>query len=369
MNRTRRLIDPATGKTWSTRCDGELVIVSNGLPGKEKHADKPKADADTARAWAEQEEWARLKKGMVLATPDAAPGNPRMHRYIGGAYTGALSIADVGGRILCCRSGDSEHLIFVDANGVVSAPMDLPPNRLAWELIDLPAVERVLVLADDQVIAWSAQAQAFEPLTQSKMMPGRFLDAAGTRMAWYDAPDVVVKDLATGAELLRAPMEAQMYQGSVQMAGALSPDGATLACCAVEGEIQLIDVATGASRTWRGDFTQIDKLRFSGDGRWLLAKGRYAGWGLHCYDLAADAPRAGWPDLGDLGNSDFAIDPSGARLAIAQRYTLTVHDLATMAVQLTCRIEHVVRRADLAWIGSDTVAARTDYACVSMYAV
>ena len=29
MNRVRRLLDPATGKTWSTRCDGELVIVSN----------------------------------------------------------------------------------------------------------------------------------------------------------------------------------------------------------------------------------------------------------------------------------------------------------------------------------------------------
>jgi hypothetical protein len=369
MNRTRRLIDPATGKTWSTRCDGELVIVSNGLPGKEKHADKPKADPDTARAWAEQEEWARLKKGMVLVTPDAAPGDPRMHRYIGGAYTGALSIADVGGRILCCRSGDSQHLIFVDADGTIGAPIDLPPNRLAWEIVDAPALERALVLADDQVLGLSAQTNVFEALTESKLKPGHFLDAAGTRMAWYDAPDVVVRDVATGTELLRQTMEAQMYKGSVQMAGALSADGLTVACCAEEGEVKLFDVATAASRVWRGDFTQIDKLRFSSDGRWLVAKARYAGWGLHCYDLAADAPRAGWPDLGDLGNSDFGIDPTGTRLAIAHRSTLAVYDLQTMALQLTCRIEHVVRRADIAWIGSDTIAARTDYACVSMYAV
>ncbi|QEI06245.1 PQQ-binding-like beta-propeller repeat protein [Pigmentiphaga aceris] len=369
MNRVRRLLDPATGKTWSTRCDGELVIISNGFPGKEKHADKPKADAETARIWAEKEEWARLKKNMVLVTPDAAPGEPRMHCYLGGAYTGSLALADVGGRIMCSRSGDSEHLVFVSADGVISKPMDLPPNRLAWKIIHAPALDRVLVQADDQVIAWSDASGAFEALTESRARHGSFLDAAGTRIAWYDAPDVVVKDIATGKELFRRKFEAQIYKGSVQMTGALSPDGSTVAACAQEGEVVLFDIASGESRTWQGSFTQIDKLEFSGDGRWLIAKGRYAGWGLHCFDVAAGAARTDWPDLGDLGNGDFAIDPTGTRLAVTHRGHIEVFDLATMQSVLRFRVEHIVRRADIAWMGTDTIAVRTDYACASLYAV
>jgi hypothetical protein len=369
MTRTRRLIDPTTGKTWSTRCDGEVVVVSNGLPGKEKHADKPQADADSARIWAEKEEWARLKKGMVLVTPDAAPGNPRMHAYLGGAYTGSLAVADVCGRLLCSRSGEREHLVYVDADGRVGHPIDLPPNRLAWEIVNMPALGKVLVLADDQVLGLSHAADTFEELTGSKQRPGHFLDAAGTRMAWYDAPDLVVTDVATGTEVFRRNAEAHVYQGSVQMAGALSPDGGTVACCAKEGEVLIVDIASGASRAWEGTFTQIGKLRFSADGRWLLAQGRYAGWRVHCFDVAADTPRADWPDLGDLGHGDMAIDPTGTRLAISRRSTLEVYDLATMAHRLTCRLEHVVRRAEIAWVGSDSVAARTDYACISLYAV
>lgn len=369
MNRVRRLLDPATGKTWSTRCDGELVIISNGFPGKEKHADKPKADAETARIWAEKEEWARLKKGMVLVTPDAAPGEPRMHTYLGGAYTGSLALADVDGRIMCSRSGDTEHLVFVSADGVISEPMDLPPNRLAWKIVNAPALDRALVQADDQVIAWSDKTQAFEALSESRAQPGSFLDAAGTRIAWYDAPDIVVKDIATGTEVFRHKLEAQMYKGSVQMDGALSPDGGTLAACAHEGEIELFDVASGASTSWKGSFTQIEKMQFSADGRWLIAKGRYANWGMHCFDLAAGAPRADWPELGDVSQGDFAIDPTGTRLALLHRGHVEIFDLPTMKRVLRFRVEHIVRRADIAWMGSDTLAVRTDYACASLYAV
>jgi hypothetical protein len=369
MNRVRRLLDPATGKTWSTRCDGELVIISNGLPGKEKHADKPKADAETARNWAEQEEWARLKKGMVLVTPDAAPGEPRMHRYLGGGYTGSLALADIGGRMLCSRSGEREHLIFVGADAVLSEPLYLPPERLAWDIIDAPALGKVLVQADDQVIAWTEGAQVFESLSKAKGSGGGFVGVAGTRIAWYDAPEVVVKDLATGHELFRRKLEAQIYKGSVQLAGALSPDGATVACCVQEKEILVFDVASGESTSWQGSFEQIEEIAFSPDGRWLFAKGRYAGWALHCFDMSTRAPRTDWPALGDLSNGEFAIDPSSTRLAILHRGHVEIFDLATMKVLLRFQVEHVVRRANIVWMGSDAVAVRTDYACASIYAV
>jgi len=56
MVRERGLLDTATGKRWHTRCEGAVVRVRAGLPGKEKDSEKPQADAAAAVAWAQKAE-------------------------------------------------------------------------------------------------------------------------------------------------------------------------------------------------------------------------------------------------------------------------------------------------------------------------
>jgi hypothetical protein len=381
MTRTRVLQDPA-GKTWATRCDGPTVTVRAGVPGKEKESEKSHADAGAAIAHAQKEEWSRLKKGFVLATPEARAGEPRMHRYLGKGYTGAMPIADFNGRLLCSRNLASDvhpqaagrdQLVVIDAQAQETDAFEAPENTMIWNAQPAPALDRLLMRADHGVRAWSPATRSFETVAADNRSPASFLSVAGTRAAWFAQPELVVRDLslpAGGNDLLRHEAQPQLHGGHTpQMEGALSPQG-VLAFCVQAGEVQFLDVAGGTARpSWKGDFEMIVKLCFTPDGRWLLAKEQYGRWGLHCFDMETAAPRADWPALGDLANSDFALDPSGERLAVAHRGHIEVFEFATMKSLLRFAVDHVIKRCTIAWIGNDAIGVRTDYGCASLYAV
>lgn len=373
MTRQRTLHDPATGKTWATRCDGAQVVVTAGAPGKEKHSEKPHADARAALAWAQKEEWARLKKGHRLVDRQAAPGQPRLQLFLGKDYTGALVAASFEGRLLCNRydpEAEGDELLLIDADGGI-AQRAAVPDHLVWKAVDAPALGRVLLNVDHRPMAWTPGRDAPEALAGENDTPASFLSVAGTRAAWFDEPALVVHELAQGRELLRHPLAPEQYSGhSEQMEGALSPDGATVACCSRAGEVQLIDVASGAvTATWRGGFEMIEKLAFSADGRWLLALEQYGAWTLHAFDVAAGAPRADWPKLGDLSNADFALDAAGTRLALGRRGQVQVFALDDMRVLQRFAVDHALKRFALCWLGEDAIGVRTDLGCAAVYAL
>lgn len=381
MTRTRVLLDPA-GKTWATRCEGADVIVRAGAPGKEKESTKSQADAKAAIAHAQKEEWARLKKGFVLVNPEARAGEPRMHRYLGQGYTGAMPVADFKGQLLCSRNLASDvhpqaagrdQLVVIDAQAQETDTFEAPENTLIWNAVYTSALDRLLVRADHGVLAWSPATRTFETLAEQNRAPASFLSVAGTRAAWFAQPELVVRDLspsAGGSDLPRHEAHPQLHGGhTLQMEGALSSQG-VLAFCVQAGEVQFLDVAGGTARpAWKGDFEMIAKLCFTPDGRWLLAKEQYGRWTLRCFDMEAAAPRADWPDLGDLANSDFALDPSGERLAVAHRGHIEVFEFATMKSLLRFAVDHVVKRCAIAWTDNDAIGVRTDYGCASLYAV
>jgi hypothetical protein len=100
-------------------------------PGREKVAVKQHDDAQAACRWAAKEEWTRLKKGMVLIAPDALLGEPRLHRFIGGPYTGAMAIAPDGySRFFCNRFLEADEVIRVGTDAGGTACHSLP--REGW---------------------------------------------------------------------------------------------------------------------------------------------------------------------------------------------------------------------------------------------
>jgi hypothetical protein len=378
MSRVRQLHDPATGRAWSTQCDGDTVEIVSGSPGRARRAAKAMADQEAAVAYARKQEWARLKQGFVLASPAAAAGEPLMHRHLGGGFTGAMVAEDLAGQLLCNRydnrsdgAGDADsRLLLVAEDGSLPQSVILPGGRLPWQARYIPGLRRLLVRLDHQVFSGTVPLGSLEALTAPNSRPASFLGCAGIRAAWYAEPDIVVADLADGTELFRKAVPAQLHGGhSLQMEGALSPDGTMLAYCSRAGEVTICDVADGRVRhTWTGDFAMVSKLAFTPDGRRLIAREQYGRWRWHCLDLADGTHHADWLAPWDSVRSDLAISPEGRRMAIAHGTEVRVLDLATMQCLLRFPVEHAVRCCALAWVG-DKLGVLTDATCASLYQV
>lgn len=371
--RIRQLIDPKTKKTWSTRCEGATVFVSSGAEGKEKITEKPQADANAAIAWAEKEEWARLKKGFVLNNPLAKAGEPRMHYYRGRGYTGALPVFGVDGKMFCSIYDDTEFrdkVFLLNENAELTLLPELPQNRLIWEGFYQAELKKILLLADHQILSLAIGDNNFLALTRSNQKPVSCLHMSGARAVWYEEPDLVVTDVTNNQILLRLPMQYQTYSGhSPQMAATLSPDGNTLACCVHSGEILLIDIATGKIfDKLTGKFEMIVKMAFTSDSRYLIASEQYGEWKLLCFDLNTLSFRTDWITTHNIGTTEFAISENGSRIAIAQRSNVEIYNLTSLKKELSFRVEHQVKRFTMEWIGN-WLGVQTDYGCTSLYAL
>ena len=303
------------------------------------------------------------------------PQKPVMQLALGNIYTGALAVTGVAGKLLCNRfrsatSGD--ELVVLDARAEIVDHVDLPANSLAWEAVFAAAIDRVLINVDHQIVAWQLGA-GLEPLTPVGRVPASFLSVAGTRAAWFDAPNVIVRDLATGTDVFRHAVTPELYRGHTpQLAGALSPDGSMLACCSQAGTVDLFDVKRGSVvATIRGDFEMIEELAFTGEGRWLLAQELYGRNALLCFDAATGTPRADWPEL--LSPIDFSLDREGMRLALGTHhrervFEVEVFEISTMRALGTFAIDQVVKRFELAWVDDRTLGTHTDAGYASLYA-
>jgi hypothetical protein len=374
MPRVRQLRNPSTGKAWSTECDGEVVQIVSGAPGRERRTSKAMASPEAALAYACKQEWTRLKKGFVLASTAAAPGQPLMHRYLGRGYTGAMIAEDVAGQLLCNQletadaTATRSRLLLVAADGSVRQSVIVP--GLPWRARHIAQLGRLLVDADHQIFSCTVPLGHVEALTAPNSHPVSFLSCAGTRAAWYAEPDIMIADLADGTDLFRQAVPAELYGGhSPQMEGALSPDGAVLAYCSRAGEVIVRDVADGRVRhTWTDDFAMVSKLMFTPDGHRLIAREQYGRWRWYCLDLIDGTRYSDWLAPSGSDRADLAIEPGGSRAALARYNEVQVLDLATLRCLLRFPIEHAVRQSTLTWVGN-RLGVVTDYGCASLYAV
>jgi hypothetical protein len=369
MPRARALYDPATGKTWATRLDGAGTEVRQGPPGRERTTARDHDDAEAARRWAMREEWSRLRKGMALLDPGAAPGEPRLHRHLGGPYTGALAIAPYGdGGFVCNRCVEGDEMVRVGPDAGLAVGLAMTGERLVWRAAPVPGDGVVLLQVDGGVVRWRPGDDTAEEVIAYHHNPG-FLAVGGGRLAGYDGAAAVVLDLGGGGEVLRVPVRPELHGGhSLQMEGALSGDGRLLALCARPGEIAILEVASGrALTTLRGDFAMVRQMDFLPDGRRLLITETYGRWSLHCLDIETGRPDPGWTELRiDMGA--VALSPSGDRVAVSRRDRASIHDLDAGGPPRGFVLEHMVKLCAMAWLADDALAVRTDLSCASIYA-
>ena len=89
----KSLINLANGDRLNLRVQGQILISESIKNGKTRQTQKEFASTDEAQKACVKKEWESLKKGFVLQDSEAKAGDTSLHVYIGGGYTGALSVA------------------------------------------------------------------------------------------------------------------------------------------------------------------------------------------------------------------------------------------------------------------------------------
>ena len=368
--RQRRLKDNETGQTWSSLCDDVKLTIRSGQEGKERTREKVCETPDAALRYTQKEELTRLKKGWTLSEPGAPAGQPVMHCYLpGNGYTGAMAIAAVDDRLLCNRFADQTYdwLHLVGADGTILDTIDGPKSRLTWAARYLPDLDLVLLRTDHQITALSLSTRIFKALTQQNPHPVSCFATSGVLAAWYEEPEVVVRDLREKREIFRTEIPAEMDRGSVQMCAGLSADGSALAVCSKAGVIEIFDLGTGKARAeLRGGFKRVVKLEFFAGDRGLIAVEDHATSLVWGFDLDTLSQIPSWPRMRTSG--DIALDSPRARLAVANESSIELYELAGFGRLLRFEADHVVRRCSLAF-APPGIGVLTDLGCVSLYSV
>ena len=355
MTRVRALSDGTS--TYTTTIDGPHVTVTSGRPGRERTTTKDFADAGAALAWAEGQERARLRKGFTLvADSDAvAPGEPVLTIALERAYTGMLPLAQHDGALVTAhRDGDEDIALAFDLTG--------QPNELARTpalisaFVSTPA--GLLALADHRV--WRVAASALEPLTARHTPACSVLGASGSRVVWHQSGRLEVVQLAGPGEVLwTTPVEPELFHGHTPVLCAALGDQ-RVAWSAGGGIVTVRDLATGDERVIDG-FVMPAALAFWGDHLIvgdLYAHARYLP-PLRVFD-SAGAPFGWWTPPGPAPHA-FAVSPDGTRLAVSSGpYGVTIHRFGEPEPELSFRVDHVARRAELAWLDDARLGVRVD---------
>lgn len=368
------LLDPATGQVWQAKLSGSTLSTTTTTQGKSRETKKAFASAAVAQQEFFKKEWGLLKKGYLLRQAAATPGQPALHAFIGGGYSGCLTVEPAGDHLAVYQCGSldlpdpHDFLLLMDRQGTIHERIRLP-KVLPWHAC-YDAVSRSLLLDLDHFIyLYDLTTRTFRALTTKINQPASFAGLArnGSRAAYGSHPHVEVCDLKTGKVILARDVSSELIGGhSPQLCGALDESGKRLALCTRSGEIDLIDVATGSVvGQIQGDFEMIVQLDFAGD--WLLAREQYGKWALLCFDVTTQKPIKPL-SIGSGTLRHFCLNADATRIAVLMGPQVTVFDLSTGQQLCQFPVEHCIKSCQAAFWG-DQLAIRTDYGCCSLYAV
>ena len=93
------LIDKNSDKVIRLTLKDKILISKTGKIDKLKTTEKEFLRNEDALKNFYKKEWEALKKGFVLNNENAKIGQPILHKFIGGIYTGALAFASTSKEI------------------------------------------------------------------------------------------------------------------------------------------------------------------------------------------------------------------------------------------------------------------------------
>jgi hypothetical protein len=354
-----------------------LVSTKTTRSGKTRRVEKRFATTAEATTYAERQEWAMLKKGFVLHHTAAAPGQPRLHCLIGGGYTGSLAFADTPQGLYVYKNGwfrsatdQQDFLLRLDTAGHLLDTLALP-TVLAWDAHYQPAWQALVLDLDHTVYEYHLATGRFQPLSEIGRWSASFVAVAAGHTAFAANNELVVLD-SDRRVLFRQPFTTQLLKGSLVFAAALGQNGQVLAVHTSPGEVQLRSALDGTlQHTLIGDFGLVRQLEFMAYDQLLLLLELHGTGRLRCFDLARQAEVDFTLRGGEDGPSwvqTYCLNADRSRLAVLRGSWVELFDPATQQLLHRFRLRHCVKTAKLRFVG-DTLGARTDYGCFSLYQV
>ena len=372
-----QLRSPQTSQSTTLTLADNHVGTETARDGKTRRTEKHFATVAEAATYAERQEWALLKKGFVLHQAAAAPGEPLLHRFIGGGYTGSLTFADTPAGLFVYQHGwfrsatdQQDFLLRLDAAGRLLDTLALP-TVLAWDAHYQPAWQALVLDLDHLVYEYHLATGRFRPLSEPGRSPASFVAVAAGRTAFVTNGELVVLDSDRQA-LFRQPLATQLVKGSLVFAAALGRNGQVLAVHTVPGEVQLCSALNGTlQHTLTGDFGLVRQLEFMADDQLLLLLEQHGTGRLRCFDFARHAE----VDFTLTGGEDWplwvqtcCLNADQSRLAVLRGTWVELFDTATRQLLHRFPLRHCVKTARLRFV-DDTLGARTDAGCFSLYCV
>ena len=352
--------------------DKALVNVSQ-KGGKTKQSKKEFASETEAKKACVKKEWESLKKGFILQDSEAKTGEPCLHVYIGGGYTGALSFASIKDEIYVYKSGGqkdggkpSDLLVKLDRSGTIKEQIALP-KPLAWHA--QCASENLLLDLDHEIYIFEPKEAKFREILAEQNVKksseiASFICSANNAAVFGMFGQIFT--FCEGKISKLGEYKCSSKNHVPILCAALSADTSMLALCTKENGLQILNAKSGEILSeLRAEFGVLDKICFLDDETLLLRQ--YLENKLFCLDIkSAKVTKQPWIKDEYLRASEFCVE--AGKLVVIDQSRAYVISLKSGDMRAEFALDHVVKSCEAKFIDGK-LAVGTDYGCFSLYEI
>ena len=370
-----QLIDTKTEKVINLILKDKILISETGKIDKLKAIEKEFSSNEDALKIFYKKEWEALKKGFVLNNENAKIGQPVLHKFIGGTYTGALSIEHSPKGVFVYKDGmQNEEIVgsisLIDNFGNALKAIELPKS-LAWNIEYRPERNSLILDLDHYIYEFDIEKETFYNLGNEKSYVDSFISVANGKIAFATLNKLNVVDNQNKL-LFTKVYEIETIKGNSPFCGKLSKDGKLLAFHNKVGEIQIIDAEKGTLLSKiNGKFEMVYQFEFADNNKLLVVREQYGTWGMRYFDLSTNEEiqmkEIEIPEYMKNVNA-FCFNADQTKLVLLQRANAHVFDFINKKILHSFKIEHLVKTCEIKFVG-EKLGVRTDYGCFSIYNV
>jgi glutamine cyclotransferase len=369
--KTHHLFEVSGNKMARLVLSDNQLTVETGTSEKLKSTEKSFSKPEDALKEFIKKEWELLKKDYVVKNDTAQNGEPLLHFFVGGGYTGCLSFQHTSKGIYTYKnSADNDYLLLIDENGNRTNEIAMP-QRLPWHMAYKPAINSLLLDLDHFIFEYNIDQDKFHQLAERGSGWASFVAVAKEKQAFAANNTLQITDQQNNVQISR-PFEAEIVSGSNRFCAQLSDSGTILALHTRTGEIQLINTSDGSViSTLKGDFKKIDQMAFADNDRLLATLEQYASSGVRYFDLTTNEEikinELDVPAYTKEVNT-FCLNIDKTKLVLIQRNWAYVFDFIEKKLLHQFKIDHMVKTVNPGFVG-EKLGIRTDYGCFSLYSI
>ena len=370
-NITRQLVEKETGKLLNLTLRNKNLVSETGKPGKLKANEKAFSDSEEAQKNFYKKEWEALNKGFVLSSENAKIGEPILHKFIGGYYTGCLSFQQTPNGIYVYKgTEETDYLALINNEGNVLNEIALP-YPLAWNIEYRTETDSLILDIDHYIFEYKIEQNLFNNLGNRGENWASFVSVSKDKTAFAANEKIHITDNRNSL-LHTINHDIETVKGSTPFCGKMSADGKLLAFHNKTGKIKIIDTANGEIvKKIVADFQMVEQMEFANNNNLLVVQEHYGTWGMRYFDLSDNKEiKIAGIEIPEYSKnvSAFCFNADQSKLVLVQQMNAHVFDFNAKKMSHSFEIEHVVKTSGIKFVG-DKLGVRTDYGCFSIYNV